>query len=150
MKGPVMFGSLFLSKNQKLVKKWKKEHEQIVVLATKVIGEYSKNNPDAAKKQLIALNELAVDHLMNEDIEFYRLLKDARRADRKTEEAVNEFTKSFKGIKLPLMNFLTIHSRDKAVLDEKFFEEFNELIDALGERIAFEEDNLYLRMAARD
>jgi len=145
-----MFGSLFLSKNQKLVKKWKKEHEQIVVLATKVIGEYSKNNPDAAKKQLIALNELAVDHLMNEDIEFYRLLKDGKRVDRKTEEAVNVFRRSFKGVKVPLMNFLTIYSRDEAVLDDKFFKEFNELVGVLGERIAFEEDNLYLRMAARD
>ncbi len=145
-----MFSSLFSSKNQKLVKKWKKEHEQIVVLATKVIGEYSKNNPVAAKKQLRALNELAVDHLMNEDIEFYRLLKDQKRADRKTEEAVNRFTKSFKGVKLPLMNFLTKHSRDEAILDEKFFEEFNELVGILGERIAFEEDNLYLRLASKD
>jgi len=144
-----MFGSLFLSKNQKLVKKWKKEHEEIVVLATKVIGEYSKNNLDAAKKQLIALNDLAVDHLMNEDIEFYRLLKDAKRADRKTEEAVNEFTKSFKGVKVALMNFLTRHSRDEAILDDKFFEEFSELVGVLGKRIAFEEDNLYLRMATK-
>lgn len=145
-----MFSSLFLSKNQKLVKKWKQEHEQIVVLATKVIGEYSKNNPDGAKKELKALNELAVDHLMNEDIEFYRLLKDQKRVDRKTEEAVNEFTKSFKGVKLPLMNFLTKYSRDEAVLDDKFFEDFNGLVATLGARIAFEEDNLYLRMASRE
>ena len=77
-----MFGSLFLSKNQKLVKKWEKEHEQIVVLAHKVIAAYSKNDYDAAKKELGLLNNLAVDHLMNEDIEFYRLLKDQKRADR--------------------------------------------------------------------
>lgn len=143
-----MFSSFFSSKNQKLVKKWKKEHEQIVVLATKVIGEYSKNNPVAAKKHLIALNNLAVDHLMNEDIEFYRLLKDQKRADRKTETAVNEFTKSFKGVKVPLMNFLTTYTKDDAVLDEKFFEDFNDIVAALGARIAFEEDNLYLRMAS--
>ena len=30
----------FSSKNQKLVKQWKKEHEQIVVHATKVITAY--------------------------------------------------------------------------------------------------------------
>ncbi len=145
-----MFLSFFSSKNQKLVKKWKKEHEQMVVLAHKIIGEYSKNNPDGAKKHLVALNNLAVDHLMNEDIEFYRLLKDQKRADRKTEMAVNEFTKSFKGVKVPLMNFLTTYTKDDAVLDEKFFEGFNGIVAALGARIAFEEDNLYLRLASKD
>ena len=76
-----MFSSFFSSKEQKLVKKWKKEHEQIVALAHKVIAEYSKNNTDNAKKELKALNVLAIDHIMNEDIEFYRLQKDSKKID---------------------------------------------------------------------
>ncbi len=141
-----MFGFLFSSKNQKLVKKWHKEHEDIVVLAHKVIAAYSKNNHDDAKKELKALNILAVDHLMNEDIEFYRLLKDQKRLTGDTEVMVKEFTQTFKGTKIVLMNFLTKYSKPDTILDEKFFNTFNELVGILGERIAFEEENLYKQL----
>jgi hypothetical protein len=144
-----MFGSLFSSKNQKLVKKWEKEHEQIVVLAHKVIAAYSKNNHDDAKKELEALNDLAVDHLMDEDIQFYRLLKDQQRLDEKTEELVNEFTKTFKGTKIALMGFLTKYSRPEAILDDEFFTAFNEIVGVLADRIAFEEENLYIKLNSK-
>ncbi len=144
-----MFFSLFSSKNQKLVKKWKKEHEQLVVLAHKVIAAYSKNNYEETKKQLMALNDLAVDHLMNEDIEFYRLLKDQKRLDLKTEKMVKEFIETFRGTKTTLMNFLTIHSRPETKLDDEFFKTFNELVEVLGQRIAFEEENLYSKLESK-
>jgi len=138
-----MISSLFLSKNQKLVKKWRKEHEQIVVLAHEVIGEYSKNNLLNAKNALKKLNMLAVDHVMNEDIEFYRLLKDQKRLTTKSESLVKEFTQTFKGTKMALMDFLTQYTREDAVLDDRFFKTFNDIVGILGERIAFEEENLY-------
>ncbi len=144
-----MFGTLFASQNQKLVKKWEKEHEQIVVLAHKVIAAYSKNDHEATKKELVALNNLAVDHLMDEDIQFYRLLKDDKRLDAKTEKLVNEFIKTFKGTKTTLMNFLTKYSRPETVLDQEFFDTFNTLVGILGERIAFEEENLYVKMNSK-
>ena len=144
-----IFGSFFLSKNQKLVKKWKKEHTQIVVLAHKIIDAYSKNNYNVAKKELEALNSLAVDHLMDEDIQFYRLLKDQMEADPKTEKLVSEFTKTFKGTKITLMKFLTKYTRPDAVLDDEFFRTFNEIVGILGERITFEEENLYIRLESK-
>jgi len=144
-----MFGTLFSSKNKKLVTKWEKEHEEIVVLAHKVIAAYSKNDHKTAKKELKALNSLAVDHVMNEDIEFYKLLKDQKRNDSKTELMVKEFTKSFKGTKIALMNFLTKYSRPETELDEEFFTTFNELVEVLGERITFEEENLYIKLRAQ-
>ena len=144
-----MFTSLFSSKNQKLVKKWVQEHEQIVVLAHKVIAEYSKNNHDAAKRELEALNVLAVDHIMNEDIEFYRLLRDQRRLDSKTEKLIEDFIKSFKDTKITLMNFLTKYTRPEAVLDEEFFNTFNNMVGVLAERISFEEENLYARLYSK-
>lgn len=144
-----MFGSFFSSKNQKLVKQWEKEHEQIVVLAHKVIAAYSKNDNDLAKKELKALNKLAVDHLMDEDIQFYRLLKDQKRLDVKTEKLVNEFTKTFKGTKIALMKFLTKYSRPETILDDEFFTSFNELVAVLAERIAFEEENLYIKLNSK-
>ncbi len=141
-----MFGSLFLSKNQKLVKKWEKEHEQIVVLAHKVIAAYSKNDHDATKKELEALNVLAVDHLMDEDIQFYRLLKDQKRVDDHTERLVGEFTHTFRNTKNDLMRFLTHHTRPEAVLDDEFFDNFNAIVGVLADRITFEEENLYIKL----
>lgn len=135
--------SLFLSKNQKLVKKWTNEHEQIVVLAHKVIGEYSKNNHKKAKKALAELNHLAVDHVMNEDIEFYKLLKDQKRLTVKSEIKINKFTKTFKGTKMALMNFLSYYTKPDVALDKEFFNSFNDIAGVLAERINFEEENLY-------
>jgi len=86
---------------------------------------------------------------MNEDIEFYRLLKDQKRNDSKTEKMVNDFTKTFQGTKLALMNFLTKYSKPETELDETFFTTFNELVGVLGERIAFEEENLYVKLNSK-
>ncbi len=142
-----MFWSLFASKNKKLVIKWKKEHEEIVVLAHKVIAAYSKNDDELTKKELRALNSIAVDHLMNEDIEFYRLLKDQKRLHGDTEALVHEFTQTFKGTKHLLMSFLTKYTQPNAVLDETFFQTFNEIVGVLAKRIAFEEENLYTELS---
>jgi hypothetical protein len=141
-----MFGLFFSSKNQKLVKKWQKEHVRIVELAHKVIGEYSKNNHKAAKKALKELNTLAVDHVMDEDIEFYKLMRDEKRIDTKTEVLVDDFIKSFKQTKLALMSFLSHYSKDEVALDDEFFTKFNEIVEVLAERIEFEEKNLYSKL----
>jgi len=136
------FFSLFGSKHKKLVKKWQDEHGRIVVLAHKVIGAYSKNDHKEAKKLLRELNSLAVDHIMDEDLEFYNTLKE-HKMDAKTETQIKEFVATFKGTKMALMNFLTAYTKEDAVLDEKFFHTFNEIVEVLGKRIAFEEENLY-------
>jgi hypothetical protein len=141
-----MFEFLFSSKNEKLVKKWHKEHEKIVELAHKVIGEYSKNNHDEAKKYLKELNVLAVDHVMDEDIQLFKLTHDEKSIDRETEILVQNFVQGFKKTKLALMDFLAKYSRPEVPLDETFFKQFNELVDVLGDRINFEEKNVYSRL----
>ncbi len=137
---------LFASKNQKLVKKWHKEHEEIVELAHKVMGEYAKNNHAAAKKYLKQLNDLTVDHVMNEDIELFKLMHDDKRIDSETEHLANEFIKSFKKTKLALMDFLSHYSKEEVPLDDTFFKQFNEIVEAVGERIDFEEKNIYAKL----
>lgn len=47
------------------------------------------------------------------------------------------------------MNFLTQYTRDDAVLDDIFFKTFNELVAVLGQRIKFEEENLYSILYAK-
>ncbi len=141
-----MFFSLFLSKNQKLVKNWKKEHKQIVKLATKVIEAYSNNKITTAKKELKTLRLVALNHLMTEDIEFRRLLENKSTLETETKAFIDEFKNSFYDTKAVLMRFLKDYSRDDAVLDDKFFESFKGLVSVLAERIAFEEENLYSKL----
>ncbi|MEA1892413.1 MAG: hypothetical protein U9N33_06840 [Campylobacterota bacterium] len=140
--------SFFLSKNQKLVKQWKKEHQQLVALAHKIIKAYEEGDDKATKKELLALKSLAMNHLMMEDIELYRLLKDKGQLDKDAQKLALEFKNSFRGTKTALMEFLTASTRNDAVLDEKFFETFNAIVGILAERIAFEEENLYTNLAS--
>ena len=138
-----MLSSLFLSKNQKLVRKWTAEHEEIVLLIHKVLGEYSKNNHHTAKRALISLNNLVIDHVTDENIEFYRLLKDKKRVSAKNRKSTEEFVATFKDMRLDLMRFLTLHTKEETILDDNFFDTLNEIADILRERIDFEEENLY-------
>jgi len=144
-----MFDFLFSSKNEKLVKKWQNEHKKIVELALLIVGEYAKNNHDVAKKALKELNEIAINHVMNEDIEFFKLSHDDKKIDKKIEMLINDFTSGFKTTKLTLMDFLRKYSKPDVPLDDVFFKNFNELIDVLGRRIDFEEKNLYLKLKER-
>jgi len=141
--------SLFLSKNQKLVRTWRKEHQEVVFLANRVISEYTQHKPSRAKKYLIKLNHLAVNHLMSEDIEFYRLLKDKKRMTIQNKILVDEFTSTFKGTKLKVMHFLAKYSKEDVLLDENFFSNFKELVSLLVHRMEFEESNLYRLLYAK-
>jgi hemerythrin len=135
--------SLFLSKNQKLVKKWTQEHEEIVVLTNQVLAEYSKNKHKNAKKALVKLNNILVDHVTDENIEFYKLLKDETRVSIKNRKATEEFVDTFKNMRLDLMQFLTHYTKKKTVLDDEFFNTLNGISEVLQARIEFEEENLY-------
>ena len=143
-----MFFDLFSSKNKKTVKRWMKEHEEIVTLAHKVIAAYSNNNHSLAKKELISLNSTAVNHLMNEDIELYKLLKKRNDIHHKTENDIKIFKENFMNTKINLMKFLTYYSKTETQLDDDFFDQFNSLVGILGERIDFEENNLYQKLEA--
>jgi len=138
-----LFLSLFLTKNQKLVRKWTKDHENIVLLTNQVIAEYSKNNHKKAKKLLVNLNNLVVDHVTDENIEFYKLLKDEDRLSIKNKAYTEEFIETFAEIKKDLMAFLTKYTRKDVALDDEFFEELTTLADVLVERIQYEESKLY-------
>jgi len=112
-------------------------------LVHKVLAEYSKNNHKGAKKVLIELNNIVVDHVTDENVEFFKILKDKERYSLKNREATEEFVSTFKDTRLELMKFLTHHTKKKTILDDNFFNTLNEIADVLGERIKFEEENLY-------
>jgi len=145
-----MLGSLFASKNKKLVRKWEEEHKQIVVLATKIIESYEANEEKAAKKNLKKLSSLAVGHVMDEDLKLYKLMKEeSDTLDTKTQFMVNDFVENFKQTKIALMNFLAKYSSPDVALDTTFYTTFKELVSILSERIEFEESNLYSKLDGR-
>lgn len=132
------------------IKKWQNEHKKIVEQALLVVGEYSKNNQYEAKKALKKLDEIAVNHLMDEDIELFKLLHDEKRIDKKTEMLVSDFTSGFRKTKLALMDFLRKYTKPDVPLDDEFFKTFNELVEVLGQRIDFEEKNLYSKLKEKN
>jgi len=141
-----MVMSIFATKNQKLVKKWEKEHVHIVKLAMKLIEQYNNGNKSEAKKTLKKLTDLVIDHVMDEDLVFYRMLKKEKCLDVNTKIMVNDFTASFKSTKILLMNFLYDYANSPRELDDNFFKVFNDIVGAVAKRIEFEEKNLYTLM----
>jgi len=114
-----------------------------VLLTNQVIAEYSKNNHKKAKKLLINLNNLVVDHVTDENIEFYKLLKDEDRLSPKNKAYTEEFIETFVDVKKDLMKFLTKYTRKDVELDDEFFEILSSIADVLLERIQYEESKLY-------
>lgn len=136
------FSSLFGSKHKKMVKQWKLEHEQIAKKATRVLELCNQNDYKSAKKEFIALNDLATNHLVEEDMELYKVLKD----NKALEKDVNKFKESFLDIKVALIKFLTHYSNPNVALDAEFEKQLRGILGVLGERIDFEETNLYKKI----
>jgi len=142
-----MLSGLFQSKNQKMVKKWKTEHVKMVELAHKILGEYGKGEHAKAKKYLKEFSKIGMDHIVSEDIEFFKLVRDPNHGDLRTEKMIGEFKSSFGDVKETLMKFLGKYTLKDAELDEEFFDTFNAIVKILGERIEYEESNLYFRLS---
>jgi hypothetical protein len=142
-----MLSDLFLTKNQKLVKRWKREHEEIIMLSHAVIAAYVKNDHRDAREKIRSLGRIAADHLTSEDLEFYKLMKDPERNDAVTKQQITEFQEDFREIKEGLMKFLAKYGKEEETLDEVFFDTFNRVLEMLEERIEFEESKLYFRMS---
>jgi len=142
-----MLSDLFQSKHRRKINRWKKEHIKMVELAHKVLGEYGKGEQTKAKKYLKEFSNISMDHIVSEEIAFFKLLHRDAETDRQTEKLVEEFTKSFGDTKETLTKFLAKYTALLATLDEEFFDTFNAIVKILGERIEYEENNLYLHMS---
>ena len=138
-----MFDSLFASKNKKLVLKLQKEHKKLVALVGDIIKAYDDNKAQLLLKKLIDLKNVALMHLMSEDVEFYRLVKDSQRSSAEIEDLVSEFEKNFGAIKLALINFLDKYTDEDALYDSEFMAQFKNIVEVLSQRIEFEETRLY-------
>lgn len=134
----------FSSKSKKeLVLKWKKEHQEIVASATKIIKAYEAGELNIIREEIEHLSDLTLEHLMAEDVAFYKLLMLGNSLDDELKELIENFIKTFEKTKPALIDFLTQHTFPDAVYDEKFIDDFKSIVDVLGERISYEEKTLY-------
>ena len=140
------FGGLFKSRNQKVVEGWEVDHQNLVALAGVIIDAYGQDDTKKVRATLRELSKETAAHLMSEDLEFFKMMQDKRRVTPETEASIREFKESFAGIKVALTNFLKKYSADDSTIDEEFFNQFNDIVAVLAERIEFEEGNLYLMM----
>ena len=135
-----------LEHNSKKVKKWQAEHKALATLAVNTVSYYENNNFKKAKKELGRLQSVALNHLMDEDVTFSELFKkaDSTNTDKVIVEAMKEFRKSFIDTKKVLIHFFIHYTDPNVSLDETFIIKLKGIIDALVQRIEFEETNLYV------
>jgi len=135
-----------LAHNSKKVKKWQAEHKALAKLAVNTVSYYENNNLKKAKKELGRLQSVALNHLMDEDVTFSELFKkaDSTNTDKVIVEAMKEFRKSFIDTKKVLIHFFIHYTDPNVSLDEAFIIKLKGIIDALVQRIEFEETNLYV------
>jgi hypothetical protein len=119
----------------------------MVELAHHVLAEYAKGNHAKSKKYLKDFSKVAMDHIVNEDLTFFNLTRNNELNDLHTEKMIKEFKNSFGDTKETLMKFLGKYTLPGTPLDEEFFDTFNAIVKILGERIEYEESNLYFRLS---
>ena len=129
-------------KSKKVVQ-WEKEHHQLKKLAGLIIGAYDNKDFKETKKQLNKLKDVALNHLMGEDITFYEMKREVGDKEKDVFDAVSEFETSFREVKIVLIKFLDHYSRPEVELDQEFKETFDTIVGVLVARIEFEEANLY-------
>ena len=136
-----------IEKNSRIVTRWKKEHRALEKYAGMVMTAYDNKNPKKAKKYLNKLELLALNHLMDEDVTFFDLEKQASKKDKLILDSMVEFRRSFSGTKKALFHFFFYYTSPKTILDDTFREKFDGIVNALVQRIEFEEHNLYVMIS---
>ena len=129
--------------NKALVVQWKIQHREIAASAGKILKAYEANELNILRKEIENLNNLTVEHLMSEDMEFYKfsMLEDS--LDDEMKGFIEDFVETFEETKIALMDFLTKHTLADAVYDQDFIDNFKTIVGVLSERIAYEEKTLY-------
>ncbi len=143
-----MFSFLFrqnkgITYNSKKVKKWQTEHQKLGEYATAIIAAYEARQMKKAHKLLSKLKDLALEHLMDEDETFFKLMRNAKEEDEQVVTHIKEFRNSFRDVKIVLFDFLVKYTSPNAKLDRVFKDTLDQILQALVARIEFEEKNLY-------
>ena len=132
-----------LTYNKKLVIKWKKEHRVLLTHAKEIISIFKENKDTLLKEELENFYTLATEHLVSEDLEFFKLSMLEDSLDQELTINIEDFIETFEETKYALMQFLTKYTLPNAVYDKEFIKTFQKLATALKDRMSYEERNLY-------
>jgi Hemerythrin HHE cation binding domain len=142
-----LFNFIFGSKNKKLVKQWSKEHQEISVLSHKILASYSKEDFETLKYHIRELRDIVINHLMIEDIEFHRILReDSKKLSEGVKKATKDFIETFRDTKTILRKFLHQYTREDVIFNDEFYTRFEKIVVVLENRILYEESNLYSQL----
>lgn len=149
-----MFDFLFhhhedLAHNKSKVKQWTGEHKVLAEEATAVVSFYEKGDFKKAKKHLVKLQSVALKHLMDEDVTFSDLMHKSSESEEDQEivDSMKAFRKTFVDTKKALIHFFIHYTSEDVVLAEKFKMQLDGIINALVQRIEYEESNLYTKIS---
>lgn len=129
--------------NKKLVMQWKKEHREITESAAKIMKAYKINELQVLRQEIENLNNLTIEHLMAEDMEFYKFLMLEESLDNDIQKLIEDFNETFEETKIILMDFLSKYTLPEAIYNQEFIDNFIAIVAVLSQRISYEEKTLY-------
>ena len=129
--------------DKKLIKRLQADHIKLVKQVGKIETAYAQENGKKAKRELQILKSLTLDHFIKEDLKLYWYLKTFYKEQPKTLEEIKYFEESLKDIQVSVINFLDQYLKQDVLLNSTFKNEFDEIVQALANRIKTEEKNLY-------
>jgi len=127
----------------RLIKKFHKDHEKLIKTVNKISTAFRANETAKVKSLLSQLKVELLGHFMEEDIKLYRYLKKYYQGEKEITTTVTMFEESIKEIQRDVVAFLDYYTKENVALDKKFYEQFEEIVNALGTRIRTEENSLY-------
>ncbi len=123
-----------------LIEEFKKEHSEFVE-ALKEVDELGVFTKEGHAKLMSLLPDL-LDHLWNEDVRLYPVLKKTSEHNKKLKEILSFFVNGLSAIHEEMLIFMTKYAKG-IVLDINFQREYERLFGALSKRIEYEEEILY-------
>ena len=129
--------------DKKLIKRLQIDHIKLVNQISKIETAYAQENEKNIKRELQILRSLTFDHFMEEDLKLYWYLKTFYKEQPITLEEIKYFEESLKDIQVAVINFLDQYLKQDVLLNSIFKNDFDEIVQALANRIKTEEKNLY-------
>ena len=124
-----------------LIEEFKKEHSGFVE-ALKEVEELGILTKEGHAKLMYLLPDL-LDHLWNEDERLYPVLRRASEHNKTLKEILSFFVNGLSAIHEEMLIFMTKYAKG-VVIDSNFQRDYERLFGALGKRIEYEEEILFL------
>ena len=125
-----------ISSNQKFFRKWKKEHQELVLLVETIIDSHAMKNHSLTQETLYSLHSLANDYIMNEDRELFQYMKEKEKDSKgETKIQIQDFIDTTIKTKSILKKILTLYPEPDTTIEAGFFDKFETIVAELNKNI---------------